>query len=96
MTEGLITAGEGLPWESAELGQAHSLQFAHLQAVGKLNAAASRILSLKGPSGPRGEGSSPGLGFWSSPEPLWRVGGVGMQRRPSNRLGRPLHPWVGR
>jgi len=47
VTEGLITAGEGLPWESAELGQAHSLQFAHLQAVGKLNAAASRIYPLR-------------------------------------------------
>src|SRR5487761_1797158 len=46
----------------------------------------------EGPSGPSpallGEGSSPGRGFWSSPEPLRRKGG-GMQRRSFGQLGRP-------
>ena len=45
----------------------------------------------EGPSGPSlgvvGEGSSPGRGFWSSPEPLRRRGGC-MQRRPVSQLGK--------
>jgi len=65
---------------------------AKLQAVTRVNSAASKQFTREGSSGPSlgviGEGSSPGLGFWSSPEPLRRRGG-GMPRRLVGQLGRP-------